>query len=247
MITGRQLFDWPTRHHVHLVLPLMLIVSFGLHAVGVVVFRASHPRSQPSPERPAQIWFLPPGSPEAAKVMPMLEASDPALFSPGQISARDITSRPDTAYVPSFDSESPALAPMPPEAKTVLSPVGPVIAGIRPESRKRTPPPKQPGIVTMLKPGGGLAGREVALPADAAFQALARQDLLPLEFLVSVSPQGRPLYLFPMNTSGNESIDREALQVLARARFSSSADESDPVWGTATFFWGVDVHREKAR
>jgi len=225
----------------------MLIVSFGLHAVGLVVFRASHPRSRPSPERSAQIWFLPPGSAEAAKVMPMVEASDPALFSPGQISARDITSRPETAYVPSFDSESPVLAPLPPEMKIGLSPAGSVIAGIRPGPARGTPPPPQPGIVTMLKPGGGLAGREVALPADAFFQASPRQDLLPLEFLVSVSPQGRPLYLFPMNTSGNEAIDREALQVLARARFSATEKETEPVWGMATFLWGVDVHRDKAR
>lgn len=247
MISGRQLFDWPTRHHVHLVLPLMLVVSFGLHAVGVVVFRASHPRSQASPERPAQIWFLPPGSPEAARVMPMLEASDPALFSPAQISARDIGSRPDTVYVPSFDSESPELAPLPGEIIKTLGPVGPLMAAIRSGPIRGEPLPVQPGIPTRLKTGGGLSGREVALPADASFHAPPRPGLLPQEFLVSVSPEGRVLHVFPLNSSGNETLDREALQVLTRARFSAAAEETDPVWGTATFLWGVDVYREKTR
>jgi hypothetical protein len=245
MITGQQLFDWPSRHHVHLVLPLMLVISFGLHAVAVVVFQASHHRALASPERPAQVWFLPPGSPEAARVTPMLEASDPALFSPGQISARDLTMRSETAYVPSFDSETPALAPLPPPALALLPPVAPVITIVRSTSAARPSAAPQLGRPTALKAGGGLAGREILPPATAAYFAPPRLGLLPLVFLVSVSPDGRPLHMFPQNSSGDESLDREALQVLAASRFSRADSGTEPVWGSVTFLWGVDVQRDK--
>lgn len=247
MTPQKLLFDWPTRHHVHLVLPLMLVVSFALHALGVVVFRAARPQSRPSPERAARVWFLPPGSPQAARVMPMLAASDPAVFSPGEISARDRLSRPESEYVPSFDSESPELVPLPEAGRKMLGPVGPVVAAVRSDSPAPAPPPARPGLPTRLRPGGDLADREVALPADAAFHAPPRQGLLPLEFLVSVSPQGRVLYLFPMNSSGNETIDREALRVLTRARFAARKEAPGATWGTATFLWGADVDRVKNR
>ncbi|MEI6340005.1 MAG: hypothetical protein WCQ57_15720, partial [Verrucomicrobiota bacterium] len=58
------LFDWPSRHNVHLALPLMLVLSFVLHAACVVVFQVDYPRTHASPEHSAEVFFLCPGSPE---------------------------------------------------------------------------------------------------------------------------------------------------------------------------------------
>ena len=34
------LFEWPSRHNVHLALPLMLVLSFVLHAASIFLFHA---------------------------------------------------------------------------------------------------------------------------------------------------------------------------------------------------------------
>ena len=37
------LFEWPSRHNVHLALPLMLVLSFALHAASMFLFHTSLP------------------------------------------------------------------------------------------------------------------------------------------------------------------------------------------------------------
>ncbi len=101
------LFEWPSRHNVHLVLPIMLVVSFLLHAASLFIFQATFPRSEGSRERSAMIYYLLPESPEAVRIAPMLAASDPALFSSAKIFGREARKLPKTPYVASFDKESP--------------------------------------------------------------------------------------------------------------------------------------------
>ena len=90
------LFEWPSRHNVHLVLPIMLVVSFLLHAASLFIFQATFPRSEGSRERSAMIYYLLPGSPEAVRIAPMLAASDPALFSSAKIFGREAWKLPKT-------------------------------------------------------------------------------------------------------------------------------------------------------
>lgn len=238
------LFDWPSRHNVHLALPLMLVLSFVLHAACVVVFQVAYPRSGASPERSAEVFFLRPGSPEAVQMAPLLTASDPALFSPGQLFGRDVWKLPETVYVASFDAEKPVLSALPAaESGLVLPPVtsfGPIS---RAPSGKQAAP--EPGLPTALRLGGDLAGRVVTPPAEFHFLAPARQALAPAEFLICISPDGRPMHLFPQSSSGNEKLDRAALRYLAGARFSRDDPGGQPAWGTATFLWGADIEREK--
>ena len=102
------LFEWPSRHNVHLALPLMLVLSFLLHAACLFIFQATLPRSESSREHSAVAYALLPNSPEAAKIGPMLAASDPALFSTTKIIGQKAWKLPETAYVASFDEEVPA-------------------------------------------------------------------------------------------------------------------------------------------
>ncbi|MFZ4681631.1 MAG: hypothetical protein ACOYMS_03940 [Terrimicrobiaceae bacterium] len=242
------LFDWPSRHNVHLTLPLMLVLSFLLHAACAAVFQVAYPRSKASPERSATVYFLQPGTPEAAQMAPLLAASDPALFSPGQLFGRDGWKLPETVYVASFDSEKPALSPLPvPASASVLPAVlstGPVVGKQQHVGSKTVD--RAPGAPTVLKLSGELSGRTVTPPAEFHFSAPPKQGLIPAEFLIAVSPDGFPLHLFPQTSSGNEKLDRAALSYLAAARFSRDASQSEPVWGTATFLWGADVERKKA-
>ncbi len=240
------LFDWPSRHNVHLALPLMLVLSFLLHAACAVVFQVAYPRSQASPERSAQVFFLRPGSLEAVQMAPLLAASDPALFSPGHLFGRDSWKLPETLYVASFDSEKPALSPLPSLAPAAIFPAvtstGPVIG--KQQHTSATAVARAQGPSTVLKLGGALAERTVTPPAEFHFSAPPRQGLMPAEFLLAVSSDGRPLHLFPQRSSGNEKLDRAALRYLAGARFSPETTNNQMTWGTATFLWGVDVERE---
>lgn len=239
------LFEWPSRHNVHLALPVMLVLSFLLHVGSLFLFHATFPRSDGSPERHASVNYILPGSPEAAKLAPVLAASDPALFSSAEVFGPDVWNLPETAYVASFDEEVPALKPLPsPPPSQFLPPdsgTAPVtVAAIVPKAplgRQAAPP-------TAVQFGGALQERAFTPPANFRFSdvtALTRQGRAPAEFLVAVSPEGLPLYFFPQQSSGDESLDRAALRYLARSRFAPAPSDTQAAWGTVTFVWGNDI------
>lgn len=239
------LFDWPSRHNVHLALPVMLVISVGLHVAGVAVFQVVHPRARANPQRSAEVYYLVPGSAEAARLAPLLAASDPALFSPAHLSGRDAWKLPETTYTASFDANSPALLAAPPAAPAPpLPPVSSTGPVSKDASTARAPEKRQPGYPTTVTFSSPLIGRTVTAPDGFSFAVVPAdglKSLAPAEFFVAVSPEGRPLYFFPRKTSGSEVLDRAALRYLAGARFSPAEQETEPAWGTATFHWGADI------
>ena len=242
------LFEWPSRHNVHLALPIMLVLSFFLHAACMFIFHASSPRSEGSRERSATVYSLLPRSAEAAKIAPMLAASDPALFSSTEIFGRNVSKLPETAYVARFDEEVPALAPLPaPPPSQFLPPAFGTARVAVAAFVAKAPPPREPPVPTAVRFGGALERRAWTPPQNFDFAALAvlpRQGLAPAEFLVAVSPDGLPMHLFPQRSSGNENLDRAALQYLASCRFAPAPSEREPAWGMATFVWGADIRQD---
>jgi hypothetical protein len=242
------LFEWPSRHNVHLMLPVMLVLSFFLHGACLFIFQASFPRSEGSRERTATVYHPLPGSQEAAKLAPMLAASDPALFSSPKIFGQRVGEFPKTAYVASFDKETPTLAPLPtPSPSHFLPPergTAPVaVAALTPKAS----PQRNPATPTSVRFGGALERRSWTPPQGFDFSALAvlpRQGLSPAEFLVAVSPDGFPMYFFPQRSSGNEALDRAALKYLAACRFAEAPSAREATWGTATFIWGADIKQD---
>lgn len=238
------LFDWPSRHHVHLALPVMLVLSAGLHVAGLAVFQISHTRATGRTEHEARAYFLAPGSAEAARLAPLLAAADPALFSPAHASTRDVWKLPETTYVASFDTAQSGLLTAPPTAPEIQQPpvssTGPVSREFSAASRRRE---MAPGVSTAVTFGRELAGRSRTPPENFSFSVIppdGLKSLAPAEYLVAVSPEGRPLYFFLRNSSGSEVLDRAALRYLTELRFAAR-DEAEPVWSSATFHWGADV------
>ena len=244
------LFEWPSRHNVHLALPLMLILSFLLHAASMFLFHAALPDSNGTSERAASVNYILPGSAEAAKLAPILAGSDPALFSSAEVGP-NVWNLPKTAYVASFDEETPDLKPLPspgpaeflpPDPGTMPVTVGPVVP--------KAPPLRELAPPTTVEFGGGLEKRTWTPPEGFKFSdvsALTQQGRAPAEFLVAVSPDGLPLHFFPQQSSGDENLDRAALRYLAGCRFAPAPAETDPAWGTARFVWGGDITRESQR
>ena len=157
---------WPSRHNVHLALPLMLSALVALHAASMFLFHtafrvrtAARSELLPSP--------ILPDSPEAAKLAPILAASDPALFSSANVGP-NVWNLPKTAYVASFDEETPDLKPLPRRVHPSSSPessTAPVtVATIVP---KATPVP-QPAPPTAGF-GGGLESAPGPRRKDSSF------------------------------------------------------------------------------
>lgn len=245
------LFAWPSRHNIHIALPLFIILSLALHIAGVAVFQVAYPRSHPSPQRSAEVYFLQPGSAAAARLAPLLAASDPALFSPGIISGRDAWIVPETPYVANFDIDRPRLDPLPPANTTGFLPPTTSTGPVTPSVQTSPSPKKQtPGLPTALLLEGGLKGRTLTPPQNIKFSSTLTKEMTPTAFLVAVSPDGLPLHIFPMhvlsrNTYGHETLDQDALRYLAASRFSPLPDSAEPVWGTVVFLWGNDVEKIK--
>jgi outer membrane biosynthesis protein TonB len=239
-----QLFDWPSRHNVHLALPVMVVLSIALHVAGVAVFQIVRPRTENQPLRTAQVTFLAPGSAEAARLAARLAADDPALFSPTQTTGRDPWKLPETVYTPSFDAKTPALLAAPAPAAEMILPPAARTGPMAPAEKPAVTRPAAPAPATTVTLGGGLAGRTLTPPEGFAFTVPGPDTpraTAPVELLLAVAPDGRPMYFFPPErSSGSEWLDRAALRFLAGSRFS--ATEADgPAWGTATFHWGADV------
>lgn len=235
------LFEWPSRHNVHIALPLLLIVSFFMHAVGVLLFQVTYPKSSTPSARSAQVVFLMPGSREANLIQPMLGASDPALFSPAQAFDRDRRDLPETSYIASFDASRPSLAPLP-AGKT--SSMASTSRYFDQKVSETLSPSRLPGPATQVTFGGDLAGRSFTPPDAGQLPLPALQGLASAEFLIAVSSEGAVQHIIPQAAPGEEAVDPEALsyalRYLARARFAPQPGDR-PSWGTASFEWGADI------
>lgn len=243
------LFAWPSRHNIHIALPLFILLALILHVAGFMVFRVSYPRSHGSPERSAEVYFLRPGTPAATRLAPILAASDPALFSPGELSEREAWAVPETPYVANFDLNRPSLDPLPAEGRPAILPYS--FAGspvTLPRQQAAIKPTKIPGLPTFIRLEGDLKDRSIIPPKDSKFASTLTREMTPTSFLVAVSPDGLPLHIFPVqvlsrSTSGHEILDQDALRYLAGSRFSPLPGTTEPAWGTVVFQWGNDVEK----
>jgi len=229
-------FEWPSRHNIHIALPLMIVVAFLLHAACIMVFQITDVRAPRRADRSAQVYFLRTDSTEAGGIRALLDASDPSLFSPEQRGEREAWRSPETAYTASYEANPPSLAPLP-AAQLKTPPLA-----IAPLSREMGPPkfPPQAGLPTEVRFSGDLARRAFTPPDKFEFLAPTKIVLRPIEVLVGVAADGRVIHIAPLEeSSGNEILDRCAIEYLARGRFAPGAAG----WGVARFLWGNDIRR----
>ena len=210
----------------------MLVLSFLLHAACVFIFQATFPRSKEVASAPATVYALLPGSLEAARIAPMLAASDPALFSSTKIFGHDVWKLPETAYVSSFDEETPTARASASSAPSQFLPpasgTAPVAVDGAPFRSRRRPGshlfPPRCGSAAHWSGGRGLLRRTLTLPR---WPSCHGRDLPRRSFSIAVSPDGLPMHLFPQRSSGNENLDRAALQYLAGGRFAAAPSERE--------------------
>ncbi len=174
MKPDRLLFDWPTRHHVHLLLPITIALALVIHAASFFFFRVSYPLEQGRQVRSAEVIFLQPGSPQAKALEPMIAASNPALFSPAGPSELQSRLSSQAVYSAQFDQAAPPLAAKPVDAshgpKFTFFAASPVAVKASATNEKS----QVPAIKTFIKVAGALEGREFS-PAKAPTYSTASE------------------------------------------------------------------------
>lgn len=232
------IFEWPGRHHLHLLLPVTIFLAAGLHAGLFFLFSIIYPRPESRASDPARVYFVTPGAADAKRLEDLLHSSDPAVFAPGRgLGLPEPV--PPVSYIPQYDSEKPVLDPLPllssPEIPRVVSP-GPVPWQEDKPKAAGIPPEPSP---TKLIASNELAGRIPDIPEGTIFPIPQGFDPDPAVFLVAVRGDGRPSYIFQQHSSGNSDLDLRAADVLRGLKFSTSP--SGEAWDFVTFQWGSDV------
>ncbi|MCX7868735.1 MAG: hypothetical protein N2322_02185 [Terrimicrobiaceae bacterium] len=231
------LFAWPSRHALHLGLPVALAASALLHAAALAVFSLREPAAARPSLRPAAAAFLPQGHPAAAPLKIRAAMADPSIFSPLKLEEPAGLEIPGPEYKASFEAWLPVPAPAPPYSPEVpggVLPLGPVRQAVRRPGTDKTPAPG-----TSVSLGGGLAGREFQLPGGSRFVLSLRMPPAPSEWLVAVGADGRVAHEFLMRSSGDEALDNAARAALRGGRAHPAPGST--VWGFAAFNWGADL------
>ena len=232
------IFEWPARHHLHLLLPFSILLAAILHAGLFFVFSISYPRPENSRPDPARVFFIPPGAADAERLESLIRSADPAVFAPGR--GLDLPEAvPPATYIPKYVSDAPELLPLP--SDTQAGAPHRLFAGPVPMRREA---PKSPDaalgrVSTRLIGSESLAQRVPALPGNALF--LTPQGTAPetAVFLVAVGGDGKIQHVFPQRSSGNAALDSQAANLLRNAKFSP--DPATETWGFVSFQWGTDV------
>jgi hypothetical protein len=233
------IFEWPGRHHLHLMLPAAIVLAAILHAGLFFAFSIIYPRPENAGLDPAQVYFIPATAPDAPRLEGLLRSSDPAVFAPGR--GLDLPEAfPPVAYIPRYASDKLALDPLPHTTNSAPAPhsfAGPV--SVRPGNSKPAGGPPLPSP-TRLVSTDTLATRISALPEGSVFPVPQGFDPEPAAFLVAVRADGQVTNIFQQRSSGNSALDLRAAGLLRGLKFAP--DPSEASWGVVTFQWGTDVH-----
>lgn len=231
------IFEWPGRHHLHLMLPVTILLAASLHVGLFFVFSIIYPRPESARIDPAQVCYIPPGSADAVRLEGLLRSSDPAVFAPGR--GLDLPELPPpVAYIPRYTSDRPTLDPLPRFINTARPQFdGPV--PVRKESLKPAAEEPLPSL-TRLVSTDAISSRIPALPEGTVFAIPQGFDPEPAAFLVALAGDGRVTHVFQQHSSGNSLLDLKAAGILRGLKFAP--DPSGVSWGFVAFQWGTDVH-----
>lgn len=231
------IFDWPGRHHLHLLLPATILVAFAAHAGLFFLFSIIYPRPDAGAINARSVFIVLPGTKESARLSVLLESADPSVMAPGR-GLPTAGAIAGVEYTPRYAEASPLLEGMPAtDSRTTLPPMatGPVMgkAGRRAAAGATASP-----AITKLRADGGLAARLPELPEK--LKSLSPADgTLPeaATFLVGVRPDGTVAHLFPQQGSGSPEFDQQSAAVVRSLRFLPGTE--DPAWGILTLEWGA--------
>jgi hypothetical protein len=239
------LFSWDAPDQRTLVLTGFLVASALAHAICFYVFQIVYPPTLSLLAPPARVSVISPNTEEGRSLLRWIEAEDPALASITFQSPKAKTyALPKVEHIPSYSGYEPALKKPPPLVVDLRIPSAqPPGAVPTVRARPALTTPVMPTLVLFSEPIKALG--PPSFPSTK-FGASANEPPESARFQIGVSAQGEVRYCFPLNSSGDASLDEQARNHLILTRFparpaSSPGAEAGLIWGTATVQWGNDL------
>jgi hypothetical protein len=241
------LFGWESPRRRQVELAAFLALSFVAHAFCFYVFQIVYPPIVSLLPPPARVSVISSRSEEGRALLRWIEAEDPALALMTQRppEAR-LPALPSVEHVPSYLAAEPVLKEIPPQLPNI------------PDSQEPAAAPlghRQPAFVRGSATTSVLFSKEIeafgnpTLPS-LSFVASNEEPPQAVRFRVAVSEGGEIRYCFPLNSSGDPALDKQARRYLTLCRFSKSPASTEKgnsflTWGIATIEWGNDIARSQ--
>jgi hypothetical protein len=242
------LFNWEAPRRRYLAIAGFLAASVFAHAFCFYLFQIVYPPIVSLLPPPARVSLISLSSDEGRTLLQWVEAEDPALATTTQrpLEAKNY-GLPKIEHVPSYSNYEPALKTAPPLVVDLSVPSAQPPASV-PRVRAKTST-----SVTVARTSVSFSQELQDLGApilpSAKFVQSGNEQPSDVRCRVGVSA-GAVHYCFPLNSSGDASLDEQAREYLVLCRFperSASSNGGSVVWGTATIQWGNDLERGSAR
>jgi hypothetical protein len=235
------IFDWAARLDRRRRLALWLLVALVLHA-GAILLLGHQPLKSVN-RQPGEETLFVVSSADLGALEAIVNASDPALFAPGQVRDGLLDLPPHPTYRPSFDTMDFKPLPLPKVDARVLPAVDSRLMDfVKSRAKDKNPGSRSPAALptkTQIRFSASLEPRasQVAFPRVTALKPDG--DFLPSEFLVAINRDGGVHHVFPRSTTRLSDQATAALQDLLLAKFDVSDSADALTWGTVTIHWGA--------
>jgi hypothetical protein len=241
------LFSWEPLRRRRLVLAGFLALSLAAHALCFYVFQIVYPPIVSLLPPPASVGVITSGSEEGRTLLRWIDAEDPALaLTTQRPSDARLHALPNVEHIPSYLAVEPALKEILLQSPDLRIP-DPQPPGPVPLGHRSTAPAKGPTATSVVFSKELEGFGEPALPSGS-FGASNSESPQAIRFRVAVNKIGEIRFCFPLSSSGDPALDKQAHRYLALCRFSITPDDGEKkypflTWGTATIEWGSDVVR----
>jgi hypothetical protein len=239
------LFTWEPPKHRRLVLAGFLALSLAAHALCFYIFQIIYPPIVSLLPPPASVGVITSDSEEGRTLLRWIDAEDPALALTTQ---RPPDARlhvlPKVEHIPSYLTVEPAMKEIPLQSPDLRIPDSQPPGPVRLRDRSRTPA-KGPTATFVSFSRELESFGEPVLP-NGSFGASNVESPQAIRFRVAVNKIGEIRFCFPLNSSGDPALDKQAHRYLVLCRFSTTPNSDEKeypslTWGTATIEWSSDV------
>lgn len=237
------LFDWSAPRGRGLTFLWFLLGSIAAHAICFYLFQIVYPPNAASLPPPARVSVVSPQTDDGKALLRWIEAEDPALtFTTVRPPDAQAFALPKVEHVPSYVRHEPKLKPVPPHPVDLsiptAQPPGPVSVAQRTRIPRATP------SQTTVSFSEEFAALGAPVFPEKNFRATASDPLQAATYRVAVNAAGAIQFCFPVEPSGDATLDAQARKYLALCRFpgrSTVFEGKKLLWGMATIVWGDDV------
>jgi hypothetical protein len=241
------LFNWDSPRRRKTMLAAFLVLSLMAHGLCFYVFQIVYPTPVALLPPPGRVTFIAPDSQEGRTLLRWIDAEDPAIaFTTHPAPGARLDAVPMTAHLPSYSAVKPVLKELPPLKPDLRIPSSRPPSAVYSVTRKTAAARGTPKTYISFSKELDQFGTPTV--PQSGFATSNEETPETLRFHVAVNDLGEIRYCFPINSSGDPTLDEQARLQVVRSRFSqdrqiNTKPGSSLVWGIATIQWGSDVAR----